>query len=67
MIKGTLFMHRYQTAHILLSRTIELCEERRKVLVLKEREAAQKKLEAKQKMLKVDSDATEVSLEQNGD
>lgn len=67
MMKGTLLMHRYQTAHILLSRTIELCEERRRVLVIKEREAAQKKLEAKQKMLKVDSDAKEVALEQQGD
>jgi len=67
MMKGTLLMHRYQTAHILLSRTIELCEERRRFFVIKEREAAQKKLEAKQKMLKVDSDAKEVALEQKGD
>jgi hypothetical protein len=46
-------MHRYSTGHLLLSRTIELCEERRKFLVQAERKAIQKKtakLELKKKL-----------------
>lgn len=51
--EGSWLMHRYSTGHLLLSRTIELCEERRKLLVQAERKAIQKKtakLERKKKL-----------------
>ena len=50
---GSWLMHRYQTGHMLLSKTIELCEERRILLVMAERNAAQKKAEKIQRKNKV--------------
>jgi hypothetical protein len=46
---GSWVMHRYQTGHMLLSKTIELCDERRRFLVMAERRAAEKKAQKKLK------------------
>lgn len=57
--EGTWVMHRYSTGHLLLSRSIDLCEERRKLLVLEEHRVAIKKAEKLERKKKLSAGTTE--------